>query len=184
MKDLIYVIYKIMPFIMVAYLLITSIFASSFAGIMALIGLTLTSIVVIIVSQLPVFTGTLPVESSILTFNNWNVSNLPLSTSTFAYMLGYFIMVIVKNDIVSSNTLLLIALSAILGGDLMYQLAKSQQYAIVSAIIGILLGVGWGAMLPKSMQMVPQSFEQSKCNVKKGIYRCKIKRTGEMVTTN
>ncbi len=168
-----------MPFIMVAYFLITSIFASSFAGILVLIGLSITSIIVSIVSQLQVFkSNTLP---TVLTFENWNISNLPLSTSTFAYVLGYFIQVIIKNDIVSGNTLLLVALSAILVGDLMYQLAHQQQFAIVSAIIGILLGIGWGAMLPKSMQMIPQSYDQSKCNVKKGIYRCKIKRTGEVL---
>ena len=168
-----------MPFIMVAYFLITSIFASSLAGILVLVGLLITSIIVAIVSQFQVFKSN--VLPTVLTFENWNISNLPLSTSTFAYVLGYFVQVIIKNDIVSSNILLLVALTAILGGDLTYQLAHQQPYAIVSAIIGILLGIGWGAMLPKSMQMVPQSYDQSKCNVKKGIYRCKIKRTGEVL---
>lgn len=167
-----------MPFIMVAYLLITSIFASSFAGLMALVGLLVTSIITIMVSR---FVPSQNPNNTILTFEGWNISNLPLSTHTFAYMLGYFVYVIVKNDMVSSNLLLIIALSAILGGDLVYQLANSNNYAIIPAIIGLLLGIAWAAMLPKTSQMVPQSYEQSKCNVKKGIYRCRIRRTGEIV---
>jgi len=179
MKDLIYIIYKIMPFIMVAYLLITSIFASSFAGLMALIGLLVSAIITIMASR--IIPTTQNPSNTILTFEGWNISNLPLSTHTFAYMLGYFVYVIVKNDMVSSNLLLIIALSAILGGDLVYQLANSNNYAIIPAIIGLLLGSAWAAMLPKTSQMVPQSYEQSKCNVKKGIYRCRIRRTGEIV---
>lgn len=178
MKDLIYITYKIMPFIMVAYLLITSIFASSFAGLMALVGLLFTAIITIMVSR---FVPSQNPSDTILTFEGWNISNLPLSTHTFAYMLGYFVYVIVKNDMVSSNLLLIIALSAILVGDLVYQLANSNNYAIIPAIIGLLLGSLWAAMLPKTSQMVPQSYEQSKCNVKKGIYRCRIRRTGEIV---
>jgi hypothetical protein len=72
-------------------------------------------------------------------------------------------------------------LSAILGGDVLYQLSRSNTNAVVSGIIGLLLGVSWAAMMPKSMQMVPQSYDQTKCNVKKGIYKCRIRRTGEVV---
>lgn len=179
MKDLIYIIYKIMPFIMVAYLLITSIFAGSYAGLMALVGLLLTAGITIMVSRF-IPTAQNP-SDTILTFEGWNISNLPLSTHTFAYMLGYFVYVIVKNDVVSSNGLLISALTLILVGDLGYQLANANNYAIIPAIIGTLLGVAWAAMLPKTAQMVPQSYEQSKCNVKKGIYRCRIRRTGEIV---
>jgi hypothetical protein len=168
-----------MPFIMVAYLLITSIFASSFAGLMVLVGLLLTTGITIMVSRF--IPTTQNPSDTILTFEGWNISNLPLSTHTFAYMLGYFVYVIVKNDMVSSNLLLIIALSAILCGDLVYQLANSNNYAIIPAIIGLLLGSLWATMLPKTAQMVPQSYEQSKCNVKKGIYRCRIRRTGEIV---
>ncbi len=167
-----------MPFIMVAYLLITSIFASSFAGFMTLIGLLFVSGITVFVSR---FFPSQPPNDVLLTFEGWNISNLPLSTSTFAYMLGYFVYVIVKNDIASSNILLLLALSAILGGDVLYQLSRSNTNAVVSGIIGLLLGVSWAAMMPKSMQMVPQSYDQTKCNVKKGIYNCRIRRTGEVV---
>jgi positive regulator of sigma E activity len=97
-------------------------------------------------------------------------------------MLGYFVYVIVKNDMVSSNALLISALTLILVGDLTFQLKNSSNgYVIIPAIIGSLLGWAWAAMLPKKTQMVPQSYEQSKCNVKKGIYRCRIRRTGEIV---
>ena len=128
MKDLLFIIYKIMPFIMVAYLLITSIFASSLSGLMALIGLLITSGITIAISRL--FAS--PMNSdTLLTFEGWSISNLPLSTNTFAYMLGYFVYVIVKNDIVSNNILLIFALSAILGGDLTYQLAKENSNAVI-----------------------------------------------------
>ena len=181
MKDLFYIIYKIMPFIMVAYLLITSIFASSFAGLMALVGLLITTIITIMVSRFIPNLSQTP-SDTILTFEGWKISNLPLSTHTFAYMLGYFVYVIVKNDMVSSNALLISALTLILVGDLTFQLKNSSNgYVIIPAIIGSLLGWAWAAMLPKKTQMVPQSYEQSKCNVKKGIYRCRIRRTGEIV---
>ncbi len=169
-----------MPFIMVAYLLITSIFASSFAGLMALVGLLLTTGITIMVSRF--IPTTQNPSDTILTFEGWNISNLPLSTHTFAYMLGYFVYIIVKNDIVSSNGLLISALTLILVSDLTYQLANANNgFIIIPAIIGLGLGVAWAAMLPKTAQMVPQSYEQSKCNVKKGIYRCRIRRTGEIV---
>lgn len=180
MKDLIYTIYKIMPFIMVAYLLITSVFASSFSGLMALLGLLITALITAGVSRF--FPNENTGNTNLLTFEGWSISNLPLSTNTFAYMMGYFLYIIIQHDMVSSNVLLLFALSTILGGDLLYQSSIGNQIAIISAIIGVLLGLGWAAILPKTMQMVPQSADQSKCNSKKGVFRCRIKRTGEIVS--
>jgi hypothetical protein len=181
MKDLFFVIYKIMPFIMVAYLLITAVFAGSIGGLMTLVGLGITAIITIAVSRLDYFKSP-NVSDTLLTFNETALSKLPLSTHTFAYMLGYFVFVLSKNDLVSNNALLISALTIILGGDLYYNNSINNGVnAFMATIIGIFGGVIWGAIMPNTMRMVPQSYDQSKCNVKKGIYRCRIKRTGEIV---
>ncbi len=166
---------------MVAYLLITAIFAGSIGGLMALVGLGISAIITIGVSRLDFFQSPSP-SATLLTFNETALSKLPLSTNTFAYMLGYFIFVTTKSDIVSSNGFLLTVLTIILGGDLYYNSSINNGVnAFVATILGFFGGFSWAAIMPKEMKMIPQSYDQSKCNVKKGIYRCRIKRTGEIV---
>lgn len=188
MKDILFFIYIIMPFIMVAYLLITTIFTGSFSGVLVLTGLLIATIIVITVSS---FISDNLQESvnplgKLLSFNNSTLSKLPLGTSTFAFMFAYFTTVIVKNDIVSSNLFLITTLTVILVGDIVFQRTSGGMgdYAIVPALIGGFVGLIWASILPKSSQMIPSSLEQSKCDTKKGIYRCRIRKTGEIVSTN
>lgn len=188
MKDILFFIYIIMPFIMVAYLLITAIFTGSFSGILVLTGLLIASVIVIMVSSFLGDTIPSPINplGKLLSFNGSPLSKLPLSTSTFGFMFAYFTTVIVKNDLVSNNWFLITALTVILAGDIVFQKTSGgmNNYAIIPAIIGGFVGLIWASILPKSSQMIPSSMEQSKCDTKKGIYRCRIRKTGEIINNN
>lgn len=148
---------------------------------MTLVGLGITAMITIAVSKFDAIATPANPAENILTIGDAAISRLPLSTHTFAYMLGYFVFVLSKNSMVSDNALLITTLTLILAGDLYYNMKKSSLNTFMAMLIGIFGGVTWGAIMPNTMRFVPQSYDQSKCNVKKGIYRCRIKRTGEIV---
>lgn len=188
MKNALFFIYIIMPFIMVAYLLITAIFTGSFSGILVLTGLLVATVIVIAVSSFLGDTIPQPINplGTLLSFNNSPLSKLPLGTSTFGYMFAYFTAIFVKNGIITSNWFMFVTLALILAGDITYQSTTGGmgKYAVIPALIGGFVGLIWAFVLPESSQMVPRSLEQSKCNTNKGVYRCRIRKTGEIVNNN
>jgi hypothetical protein len=67
--------------------------------------------------------------------------------------------------------------------DVLYNFNKcAQQYVLIPLIIGVFSGVIWATMIGKKNQMIPQEDIASKCEVTKGLYKCKIKRTGQVVS--
>ena len=183
-----------MPFIMVSFLVISSLFTGDLSGLLVLVGLLLTSMITIGISQMPFVKtnynnaggnidayNTLK-QCNLITMDNQLLSYLPLSTHTIAYIFGYFIYVIVTNKLSQSNGGIIAILTILLVIDIVYNFKNcAGQFVFIPLIIGLLSGVTWGVMVGKKNQMIPKSEGSSKCSVNKGLYKCKIKKTGQII---
>jgi len=184
-----------MPFIIVAFLVISSLFSGDFSGFLLLVGIMISSLITIAVSSF-VVKGIEAKDTTImddwyknlhncniLTINETVLSFLPLSTHTFAFIFGYFIYVIVTNKLVIKNALLIAMVTILVFIDVLYNFNScAKGYVLLPLIIGVFSGVIWALMIGKKNQMIPQEDGASKCNVTKGLYKCKIKRTGQVVS--
>ncbi len=187
-KELFFLIYRMMPFIIVSYLVISSLFSGELSGFLLLVGIMMSSLITIGVSQMEFIiqgikdAGINMSECSLLTLNDQPLSNLPLSSHTFAFIFGYFIFVIVTNKLVVKNALLISIVTILVFIDMVYNFNScAQQFVLIPLIIGVFSGVLWAIIIGKRNQMIPQEDKASKCSVSKGMYKCKIKRTGQVV---
>jgi hypothetical protein len=182
--ELSFITYRIMPFIMVSFLVITSLFSSELSGFFILVGLLLSSIITIVISKSPFITTSPHITTemlqrcNIVTLGNHILSNLPLSTHTFAFIFSYFLYVTTKNKIARDNLFLLIILVTITIIDVVFNYNNcAKHFVFIPLLIGLLSGVTWAAMIGPSNQMLPRKESQSSCSVNKNVYSCKIKRS-------
>ena len=181
-----------MPFMIVSFLVISSLFSGELSGFLLLVGIMLSSLITIGISHMPFLKEentnsdkmmNKMMECSLLTLNDSVLSYLPLSTHTFAFIFGYFIYILVTNKLFMKNGLLIAMITILLFFDILYNLINCAKiYVVIPLIIGVFSGVVWAVILGTTNQMIPQEDVGSKCSVTKGMYRCKIKRTGQIVS--
>jgi hypothetical protein len=185
---LLFLIYRMMPFMIVSFLVILSLFSGELSGFLLLVGIMLSSLITIGISHMSFIKPeqldiTNMMKCSLLTLNNNVLSHLPLSTHTFAFIFGYFIYILVTNDLVVTNALLIAMITLLLFFDILYNLINCAKiYVVIPLIIGVFSGVLWAVILGTKNQMIPQEDLASKCSVTKGLYKCKIKSTGQIVS--
>jgi hypothetical protein len=192
-SGLFFLIYRMMPFMLVAFLVISSLFSGELSGFLLLVGIMISSLITIGISHMPFVKEVWKdeksnvmqkmAECSLITINDTVLSYLPLSTHTFSFIFGYFIYVIVTNKLVVKNALLIAMVTILVFIDIAYNFNScAGQFVIIPLIIGVFSGMIWAVILGKKNQMIPQEDGASKCSVTKGMYRCKIKRTGQIVS--
>ena len=182
-KELLFLIYQILPFIIMAFLIISTLFSGELSGFLVLIGIIVSSLITIGISKLiadPTNPAVLNVNE-ILIFNNSPLSNLPLNTHIFAFIFGYFIYVIIANKRTYQNGLLISMITTLVAIDIAYKHISQVPNYSIPLLIGIFSGVLWAIIIGKKNQMIPQDDPASKCSVNKGLYKCKIKRTGQII---
>ena len=184
LPDLLFITYRIMPFVMVSYLVITSLFSNELSGFFILIGLLLSSLITIGISKSSIVTNGEEITTEMLrkcnliTLGNQVLSNLPLSTHTFAFIFSYFLYVTTTNKIASSNVLLLTILASILAIDVVFNFNHcAKHFVLIPLLIGGLSGLVWAATIGPKNQMMPGKDGQASCSVNKNVYSCKIKRS-------
>ena len=93
------------------------------------------------------------------------------------------IYVIVTNKIVLNNWLLIAMITTLVFIDVLYNFKNcAKEYVLIPLIIGISTGVIWATIIGNKNQMIPKEDIASKCKVTKGLYKCKIKKTGQIVS--
>ena len=168
-----------MPFMLVAFLVISSLFSGELSGFLLLVGIMLSSLITIGVSHMPFVKEVWQTENSnmmqkmaecsLITMNDTVLSYLPLSTHTFSFIFGYFIYVIVTNKLVVKNALLIAMVTILVFIDIAYNFNScAGQFVIIPLIIGVFSGMIWAVILGKKNQMIPQEDGASKCSVTKG----------------
>lgn len=181
--DLMFITYRIMPFIMISFLVIMSLFSGDISGFFVLLGLIISSLITILISKTQSIGATIDSEKllkcNLVTIGGTMLSNLPLSIHTFAYIFFYFIYVTWVNKSMPSNVLLLGLLGTILGIDMLFNYKNcAGAMSFIPLIIGGLSGVAWAVMIGSGYHMVPKSSNiGARCDVKEKKFNCKVKRT-------
>lgn len=189
-KELLFLIYRMMPFIVVAFLVITSLFSGELSGFLVLVGILISSLATMGFSNFSFVkdywkdkTDKL-LECNVLTINGGPLSYLPLSTHIFAFVFAYFLYTTATNKVLTQNGLLVSLLGFLVFYDIFYNFNSCVGgYVFLPLIIGIISGILWAIIVGKKNQMIPQQDLASKCEVSKGMYRCKIKRTGQVISS-
>lgn len=200
-------IYKILPFILVSYFIISSFLGNDFSGFLVFLGILLSSFVTFIVGEIPAIREML--ERSIGEPGNINYVNkineykilkfgdsgnpytlFPLGTNTFSFILGYFLMVLSMSSSkrggntfkpFRENWILISVLSALLAFDVSTNFKYIGGLVIFPVAIGMIMGVIWAIMIGKKNHMVPKK-ENKKCGMdttKK--YRCVLNKNGTLL---
>jgi hypothetical protein len=139
-----FTIYRILPFIIVAYFFISSIFSGDVSGFLILVGILLSSIITILASRTQYFMNgifenkintswnSIPDDKKTASANNQQkiidslkycnwftignnpISYLPLSTHIYWFLYSYFFYVMGINDVLAKNWFLLLVMSGLL----------------------------------------------------------------------
>jgi hypothetical protein len=152
--NLIYLFFRLSPFLIVSYFALQSIFNQDFKGLIYLVGLLMASVTTIIVGNVlpkqdvPALSQA---KCNMLTLGaNEPLSRLPLSQTVFGYTLAYLSYFIGVNNLQSQNIATFIIFPLIVIADFMWSTSNncaSPEYLLTSLIIGGLIGVLWAMII-------------------------------------
>lgn len=157
--SILYLFFRLAPFIIVSYFGLQSIFNQDLKGVIFLIGLLVTSVITVIVGNiLPMQTKNDGVMSDFarkicnqLTIgSNGPVSKLPLSQTVFGYTLAYLAYFIGINNLASQNIPTFIIFPILIVADIIWnttQGCSTNILLLTSLIIGGILGTLWGMII-------------------------------------
>jgi hypothetical protein len=203
-RNISFITYRILPFIIVAYFFISSILSGDLSGFLILVGIILSSLITIIVSKsqyiidnLFGFQGNNPgsatpettiaetlAKCNLITIGETPLSYLPLSTHIYFFLFGYFCYVIGTNGVFARNWFLVLIMSILLSVDGYYNYSACVgNLVLVPIIIGVLSGVGWAVIVGPKNHMIPLLSKKTQCSAQTSRYNCRIKRTGQIINT-
>ena len=198
-RNISFITYRILPFIIVAYFFISSILSGDLSGFMILIGVILSSLITIIVSKTGFIydnlldnTQTNAEQDFVTRISQCNfisigqkpLSYLPLSTHIYFFLFGYFMYVMSKNVVLARNWFLIFIMCVLLSVDSYYNFnACVGKLVLVPIIIGLLSGVCWALIVGPKNHMIPLLSKKSQCSAQTSRYNCRIKRTGQIINT-
>ena len=152
--NLIYLFFRLSPFIIVSYFALQSIFNQDFKGLIYLVGLLMASVTTIIVGNVipkqdvPALNQA---KCNMLTLGaNEPLSRLPLSQTVFGYTLAYLSYFIGVNNLQSQNIATFVIFPLIVVADFMWSTSNgcaSPEYLLTSLIVGGLIGVLWAMII-------------------------------------
>lgn len=162
--SLIYLFFRLAPFIIVSYFTLQSVFNQDLKGVIYLVGLLIASVVTILVGNViprpgNSETGPTPLTTAkchMLTLNeNGPISKLPLSQTVFGYTLAYLSYFIGVNNLQTQNIATFIIFPIIVIADFIWSTSNncaSPEMLLTALIVGGLIGVAW-AMIIDSTNM-------------------------------
>jgi len=161
--SILYIAYRLAPFILVSFFTISSIFNQDFKGLVYLSGLLMTCFICIIIGNTfrnffensydqgnDIFEKTTQVCNLMTLSKHGPLSNLPLSMAVFSYTFGYLLFIIVKYNLVNQNLPTIIIFPLIITTDFFWSLnnkCAKPVSVIVACIVAGLAGVGWSAFI-------------------------------------
>lgn len=197
---LLYLFFRLAPFIIVSYFSLSSIFNQDIKGLIYLVGLLFSCFVTIIIGN------TIPISytygsdtpdgvsqrvvngvcNMITIGKNGSFSNIPLGISMLTYTLIYLVYIIAINHIELQNLPTLIILPALILGDLIWNITNDcyKPFGLILSIVcGGFIGWGWAATVNSFNQ--PQLFflnvggNKQVCHrPSKQLFKCTFKKTG------
>jgi hypothetical protein len=196
-------IYKILPFILVSYFIISSFLGNDFSGFLVFLGILLSSFVTFIVGEIPairtMLENAIGKKDGIIDTNKINEYKIlkfgdsgnpytlfPLGTNTFSFILGYFLMVLSMSGRKSSNQfsenwILISVLSALLAFDVSTNFKYIGGLVIFPVGIGMIMGAIWAIMIGKKNHMIPKK-ATTKCSMNTSKkYKCVLNKNGTIL---
>ena len=158
--NILYMFFRLAPFIIVSYFTLQSVFNQDLKGLIYLIGLLITSIVVVLLGNiLKKFSppkGLMPTDYSkirctqLTLGNSQPISVLPLSQTVFGYTLAYLGYFISINNLQTQNIATFIIFPILIISDIMWStvnICSSPKYLLISLILSALFGTLWAMII-------------------------------------
>lgn len=147
-----YLFFRLAPFIIVCYFSLSSVFNQDIKGLIYLAGLMLTCVFSIALGSLlkEIPANREAVCNMITIGNNGSFSKIPLGIVMLSYTLFYLVYIMLAYDIQNSNIPTLFLFSALIAGDIVWNLANNCYHWInvgASLIIGGGFGYLWGFVI-------------------------------------
>ena len=185
-NSLIYLFYRLSPFILVCFFVLGSIINSEAKGFMYLVGLICTT--VLCYGLVNSFGGdslgndVKSVACSTLKINGITSETTPIGLVVFSYTLFYLVYPIVRHHLEMDNIPVLLFFPLLILGDLYWNTTHScftarQQF--VTLILSGACGLGWGAVIEstnmKGLQYFSIGTGRERCSIAtKGKYKCTV----------
>jgi hypothetical protein len=198
--SLLYISFRLAPFILVSYFTLSSLFNQDFKGLVYLAGLILTSFLAIILgNQFPsiyesagdsvdnTYQNITKVCNLMTISKSGPLSNLPLSIVVFSYTFGYLLVSIVKYGLVKQNIPTIVIFPIIILSDLIWQITNgcaTNAGVLTAMIVAGLAGVGWSFFIDStkitSLQYFNGISNKESCSVpSKQFFKCTVKTTSK-----
>ena len=157
---IIYLFFRLAPFIIVSYFSISAIFNEDIKGVIYLAGVIMASVLTILIG------GSLNDEyvtieepgavcNMITIGSSTSYSKIPLGVSVMSYTLIYLVYVIVKYNITMYNLPTLILFPILIAGDAIWNI-KNNCFKPVGVLISIIVGGTFGALWAHIIDIIGQ----------------------------
>ena len=189
--NILYMFFRLAPFIIVSYFTLQSLFNQDLKGVMYLIGLLIASFATYMVGSILPTQEPNPLNApskysiakcSQLTLGNGGpISKLPLSQTVFGYTLAYLSYFIGVNNLQTQNIATFVIFPLVIIADMFWSssnLCSTPKYLLTALIIGGIMGVLWAMMvdsfgIPNLAYFSGISNKDVCSQPSKSLYRCR-----------
>jgi hypothetical protein len=194
--SILYIAYRLAPFILVSFFSLSSIFNQDFKGLIYLSGLLMACFLCVVIGNSArsifenegsgtdeLYENTTQVCNLLTLSKTGPLSNLPLGQAVFAYTFGYLLYIIVKYKLVNQNIPTLVIFPILISADFAWNSYNrcAKPFSVLAAlIIASLFGVGWSAFIDSTKLTKLQYFNglsnKESCSVpSKQTFKCVVK---------
>jgi hypothetical protein len=159
--NIIYLFFRLAPFIIVSYFTLQSIFNQDLKGLIYLIGLIVACVCAVLIGNVLPQTSNVIVNAdpngysklkcNMLTLGSGEpVSNLPLSQTVFGYTLAYLSYFIGINNLQTQNIPTFVLFPIVILADFIWSTSNqcsSSEYLITALIVGGIVGALWAMII-------------------------------------
>ena len=209
MPDELIKIFRLMPFMIVAYYVISGIFDANFKAFMVFMGILFSTLITTGVSRMDSVKSILfntednaTVINQIKSYSIFNISSepisyLPLSVNIYSFLLVYYSFIMFsydfnknmkknkanRKDIGNKNWLLITVLIIILIFEGIYfvNVSKTPLMFLIPAVLGVLTGVTWPLLIGKANWSIPKADSNATCGLSAVKYSCKMSTNGTLI---
>lgn len=200
-------LFRLMPFVIVSYFLISGIFNSNFNAFLVFTGIVISMVITMILgkmlqSKLYTEISSDEILERIKTYSIFNIAStpfsvVPLSINIYTFLLSYYSFVIFANDPKQTmkqnkqniqkqgnqNWFIMVFLILIVILDILYLVVNFKNIGPIglSAALGTAFGVIWALIIGRKNWAKPSTNVVEKCGPKDMKYSCSLTTTGDLI---